>query len=74
VIARGSKIGVVTVTYNSATVLDGFMKSILSQTHANFVLYVIDNASRDQTLAILDGYTDRRIHITANKDIWASRK
>jgi GT2 family glycosyltransferase len=64
--AKGKKIGVVTVTYNSATVLEGFMKSVLAQSHDDFILYVIDNASRDQTLAILDRYTDPRIHITAN--------
>jgi GT2 family glycosyltransferase len=65
--AKGSKIGVVTVTYNSATVLEGFMKSMLAQSHENFVLYVIDNASRDQSLAMLGAYSDSRIQIVANQ-------
>jgi len=66
-ITAGRKIGVVTVTYNSATVLEGFMRSVLAQSHADFILYVIDNASRDQTLAILGGYADPRIQIIANE-------
>lgn len=63
----GRKVGVVTVTYNSATVLEGFMRSVLAQSHEDFILYIIDNASRDETLAILDGYADPRIRVIANK-------
>jgi len=60
------RIGVVTVTYNSASVIDGFMRSILSQRHNNFELYVIDNASADRTLRALTNYTDSRITLIAN--------
>ena len=44
------QIGVVTVTYNSANVLDGFFNSLTAQIFNNFVLYVVDNASSDTTL------------------------
>ena len=43
------KIGVVTVTYNSASVLPEFFDSMAAQIHRTFVLYVVDNASTDQT-------------------------
>lgn len=59
-------IGVVTVTYNSASVIGGFMRSMLSQSYADFTLYIIDNASRDETLALLGSYVDPRINIIAN--------
>jgi GT2 family glycosyltransferase len=47
------KIGVVTVTYNSAKVLEPFLKSIQSQTYKNYHLYIIDNESQDKTSFIL---------------------
>lgn len=62
------KIGAVTVTFNSATVLDEFMESTLAQSHSDFVLYVIDNASTDETLKILTKYQDPRIVLIANPD------
>jgi GT2 family glycosyltransferase len=60
------KIGVVTVTYNSAAVLPDFLASLWRQTHNNFVLYVIDNASRDNTLEQLAAQTDTRLRIEAS--------
>jgi GT2 family glycosyltransferase len=62
------KIGAVTVTFNSATVLDEFMESTLAQSHSNFVLYVIDNASNDGTLDVLAKYPDARVVLIANPD------
>ena len=59
-------IGVVTVTFNSALVIRGFIESLLKQTHANFILYVIDNASSDTTLQYLAEYQDHRIVIVRN--------
>jgi GT2 family glycosyltransferase len=47
------KVGVVTVTYNSATVLEEFLDSLASQTHSSLVLYAVDNASIDATAAML---------------------
>lgn len=45
------KIGIVTVLYNSGTVLDGFYESLTCQTYKNFVVYAIDNHSPDDSLA-----------------------
>jgi GT2 family glycosyltransferase len=61
-------VGVVTVTYNSAVVIDGFMRSMLAQLHKNFILFIIDNASRDNTLALLETYNDSRIKIVSNRE------
>jgi GT2 family glycosyltransferase len=62
-----SRIGVVTVTYNSAQVIDGFMISLLRQSWTDFLLYVVDNASTDATLEIIRRYHDRRICPIANR-------
>jgi GT2 family glycosyltransferase len=61
------RVGVVTVTFNSASVVDGFMASMLSQTHLNFVLYIVDNASKDQTISMLSRYSDSRITVVPNE-------
>lgn len=63
----GKKVAVVTVTYNSEPVIDGFMQSLLRQTHEEFVLFLIDNASRDRTLALVANYSDSRIVVVANE-------
>jgi GT2 family glycosyltransferase len=60
-------VGVVTVTYNSAGVIDDFMQSMLAQAHCEFILYVIDNASPDETMNRISKYKDPRIVIIANE-------
>jgi GT2 family glycosyltransferase len=47
------KVGLVTVTFNSEKVLDGFYKSIFDLNYDNYKLYIIDNASSDKTLDII---------------------
>ena len=61
-----SKIGVVTITYNGGAVIDGFIRSLLAQTHSNFIVYIVDNASSDDTLNRLENYSDPRIVVLAN--------
>jgi GT2 family glycosyltransferase len=50
------KVGVVTVTYNSESVICEFMDSLQKQTQTDFIVYVIDNASSDKTLKRLAAY------------------
>jgi GT2 family glycosyltransferase len=59
-------VGAVTVTFNSAAVIDGFMESLLRQTHSEFILYVIDNASSDDTLKRISQYKDSRVVVIQN--------
>ena len=61
------KIGIVTITYNSANVLSGFLESVFSQTYKNFILYVVDNSSKDDTKKILKSLKDSRLKIIFNK-------
>lgn len=62
------KIGLVTITYNSAQVIEPFLQCVLRQTHPHFILYIIDNISSDNTLALLQNYPDPRIVLMANKE------
>jgi GT2 family glycosyltransferase len=59
-------IGIVTVTYNSAAVLDAFLESIEALTYVNFLLYIVDNHSDDGTLACIEQHADPRIRVIAN--------
>ena len=61
------KIGVVTVTYNSDKVLQPFLSDLFAQSFHNFNLYVIDNASEDKTLKILDDLNDNRVNQIRNQ-------
>jgi len=60
------KVGLVTVTYNSGKVLNGFFKSLWAQQHGNFICVVVDNQSRDGTIDQLGQQTDARLQVIAN--------
>ncbi|HEY3328867.1 MAG TPA: glycosyltransferase family 2 protein [Capsulimonadaceae bacterium] len=62
------KIGLVTVTFNSASVIDGFMRSVLPQDHSSFVLFIVDSGSKDDTLSRVAAYTDDRIRTIPNAE------
>lgn len=60
------KIGLVTITYNSAKVIEPFLDCTLRQTHTDFIVYIIDNISSDNTLELISKYKDDRIVLIAN--------
>ena len=60
------KIGLVTITYNSANVLASFLNCVWHQTYNNFILYVIDNSSVDDSLSILKNDSDSRLVVIEN--------
>ncbi|MGY8987255.1 MAG: glycosyltransferase family 2 protein [Flavobacteriales bacterium] len=62
------KIGLVTITYNSVDVLKGFLDSTFKQTFQNFVIYIIENNSQDNTLTLLEKYNDERIVLIKNSE------
>jgi GT2 family glycosyltransferase len=64
--AKQDRIGVVTVTYNSASVLPEFLRCVMEQTHQQFLLFAVDNASKDDTLRLLHECSDDRLRIIAN--------
>lgn len=64
--AENRSIGIVTVTFNSAAVIDEFMTCLLKQTYVNFYLYVIDNASSDDTIKQIFKYSDPRVIMVRN--------
>lgn len=61
------KIGVVTVTFGSGSVLPEFLKSLKDQTYQNFVLIAVDNASEDSTLEQLRAFNGCELVLIANQ-------
>ena len=45
-----TKIGIVTITFNSEKVIEDFLNSLNQQSFKDFELFVIDNNSQDQTI------------------------
>ena len=62
------RIGVVTVTYNSGAVLLPFLRCVFEQTHRDFILFVVDNASSDDTLRLIHESGDERLRLISNSD------
>lgn len=53
------KITIVTVVYNGESVIEGTIISILEQTYPNIEYWVIDGASKDKTLEIVNKYSSQ---------------
>lgn len=48
-------------TYNAAKTVRETLESILDQTYPNLVVHVSDNASTDNTLEVIESFTDSRV-------------
>ena len=70
------RITYVTITYNAASVLQRTLDSVLRQDYPDIVHLIIDGASTDDTLAMVNDYIKRsnaaqnghRIHVTSEPD------
>ena len=67
IIPRRPALAAVTVTYNSAAVLDDFLASTFAQT-GDWSLIIVDNASTDATRERLARIRDDRVRIILNTD------
>ena len=71
-----TRITYVTITYNAAAVLKRTLDSVLSQDYPEITHLIVDGASTDDTLKIVDDYIERsnaadnghRIHVTSEPD------
>ena len=57
------EISVLTSVYNCESYLDNFLNSILNQTFKNFELILIDDGSVDNSIKIIEKFTDNRIKL-----------
>ena len=48
-------------TYNGEKTIAAALASVLSQTYRNLVIHVVDNHSTDDTVAVVENFSDERI-------------
>lgn len=63
----GVDITVLMPVYNASRYLEASINSILDQTFGNFELLIIDDASTDNSVAIIRSFTDPRIRLVLNE-------
>lgn len=52
--------------FNAARTIRQAIDSVLQQSHSSLELLVVDDASTDETVAVVQGFSDRRIRLTTN--------
>src|ERR1035437_1878647 len=62
------KISVVTAAYNSEATIASTIESFLGQSHPDKEMLVIDGASSDGTLKIIESFGSRDIRVFSEKD------
>lgn len=62
------KISIITVSYNSAQTIEHTIQSVLSQTYPNIEYILVDGASQDNTLKILEKYKSKISKFISEKD------
>lgn len=63
------KFSVITVTYNAEAVLEETIQSVITQTYHHMEYIIVDGASTDGTLSIVERYKDRIARIVSEPDM-----
>jgi glycosyltransferase involved in cell wall biosynthesis len=62
------KISIITVTYNAESFIEKTIKSIINQSYKNIELIIIDGKSKDNTLKIIESYSQYINILVSEKD------
>ncbi|MCX6296707.1 MAG: glycosyltransferase family 2 protein [Bacteroidetes bacterium] len=62
------KVSIITVCYNSSETIEMTIKSVLSQNYSNIEYIIVDGASADSTLNIVERYRSKIATIISEKD------
>lgn len=59
---------VIIPSYNSSRVISHAVESILKQSYSDFEILLMDGASKDDTVALVQGFSDKRIRVFSEPD------
>lgn len=62
-------IAIIMSTYNGEEYIKAQLDSILCQSYSDFVLYIRDDGSTDQTVSLITSYTDPRIKFSSGENL-----
>jgi len=62
------KVSIITIAWNSEETIEDTIKSVVSQSYPNIEYIIIDGASKDGTLEIVNRYKDRIAKVISEKD------
>jgi glycosyltransferase involved in cell wall biosynthesis len=62
------KVSIITITYNSAETVEDTIQSVLAQDYPNIEYIIVDGASKDDTLSIVNRYKDKIATIQSEPD------
>lgn len=62
------KFSVITVCYNAQTTLEDTIQSVIAQTYHHVEYIIVDGASKDRTLSIINRYRDRITTVVSEPD------
>lgn len=62
------KVSLITVAYNSVETIEDCIRSVLNQDYPDLEYIIVDGASKDGTLAIIEKYKDRIAHFVSEPD------
>jgi glycosyltransferase involved in cell wall biosynthesis len=65
---QAPKLSIITVVYNSETLIEYTIKSVINQTYKNIEYVVIDGASKDTTLDLINNYKQHITTLVSEKD------
>ena len=61
------KFSIITVTYNAEKVLEDTIQSVISQTYHHIEYIIVDGASKDGTISIINRYRRTYTPLSANR-------
>lgn len=62
------KFSIITVTYNAGEVIEDTIQSVITQTYHHVEYIIVDGASKDNTLAIIDRYREKIQTVVSEPD------
>ncbi len=65
---KNIKFSIITVVYNGEAFIEETIKSVLNQTYTSIEYIIIDGASTDQTVSIINQYSDQLHYFISEKD------